>query len=412
MFGLCCAYGMIMFSDDFHKQHGALGVKMNLSTALIMGLLVACCSKVNVAIGGPDLNPVVFFATFVQKIGQSLATQLELDYPAGTTSRRLWETDNARDFVRQLAGDSYSTVEFCTGTHLVDHLSACEEYHAQLRATVLFSAFASSAIFAAIFLLLGKAQLTKYVSYVPTSVQEAFLSCIGYKVFKYALKFSNYDYYQFVPAACVGVPLYFMKAMHIGNPAIVMPLGILLPLAIFWGIVLGAGYDVEADTSDFFFPKMSNVPFYLIWTDSIGQYSKINFTAWVSTFTDLGIMILVVVLDCSLKISSTENKIPVKVDKNYEISLYGAVNALVSLFASTVGYMQLKFNVPWLPWHLCSVRLQETNMPATEPFFASPKVEPETYSSHAHTSFYTPADLKQPENIFAGHQLRSHGQCG
>ena len=25
MFGLCCAYGMIMFSDDFHKQHGALG---------------------------------------------------------------------------------------------------------------------------------------------------------------------------------------------------------------------------------------------------------------------------------------------------------------------------------------------------------------------------------------------------
>ena len=36
---------------------------------------------------------------------------------------------------------------------------------------------------------------------------------------RYALKFSNYDYYQFVPAACVGVPLYFMKAMHIGISA-------------------------------------------------------------------------------------------------------------------------------------------------------------------------------------------------
>eukprot|EP00439_Symbiodinium_sp_Y106_P062486 s1861_g9.t1 len=348
MFGLCCAYGMIMFSDDFHKQHGALGA----------------FRRVNVAIGGPDLtlgfssgNPVVFFATFVQKIGESVAGQLELQYPTSSPARRLWETDNVQDFVRHLAGDDSSTVEFCTGTHLADNLSACEEYHAQLRATVLFSAFASSALFAAIFFLLGKAQLTKYVSYVPTSVQEAFLSCIGYKVFKYALKFSNYDYYQFVPAACVGVPLYFMKAMHIGNPAIVMPLGILLPLAIFWAIVLGAGYDVDADTSDFFFPKMSNEPFYLVWTDSIGQYSKINFTAWVSTFTDLGIMILVVVLDCSLKISSTENKIPVKVDKNYEISLYGAVNAIVSVFASTVGsigcihlgvsesYMQLKFNV-------------------------------------------------------------------
>jgi len=343
MFGLCCAYGMIMFSDEYHKQHGALGVKMNLSTALIMGLLVACCSKVNVAIGGPDLNPVVFFATFVQKIGESVAAQLELDYPS-SSGRRL-DSDSIFDVGRRLAGEESAAVEFCYGAHLTDHQAACEEYHAQLRATLLFSAFASSAIFAAIFLLLGKAQLTKYVSYVPTSVQEAFLSCIGYKVFKYALKFSNYDYYQFVPAACVGVPLYFMKAMHVGNPAIIMPLGILLPLAIFWAIVGGSGYDVDADPNDFFFPKMSNEPFYFIWTDSIGQYSKINFTAWVATFTDLGIMILVVVLDCSLKISSTENKIPVKVDKNYEISLYGAVNGLVALFASTVGYMQLKFNV-------------------------------------------------------------------
>ncbi|CAE7748149.1 unnamed protein product, partial [Symbiodinium pilosum] len=286
-------------------------------------------------------NPVVFFATFVQKIGQSLATQLELDYPVSSSSRRLWEADSVQTFMRQLAGDSSTTVEFCTGTHLADHLSACEEYHAQLRATVLFSAFASSALLAAIFLLLGKAQLTKYVSYVPTSVQEAFLSCIGYKVFKYALKFSNYDYYQFVPAACVGeIPKMKKDENFCILPAFaihtVMPLGILLPLGLFWAIVAGSGYDVEADANDFFFPKMTNDPFYLIWTDSIGQYSKINFTAWTATFTDLGIMILVVVLDCSLKISATENKIPVKVDKNYEISLYGAVNVLVSLFASTV----------------------------------------------------------------------------
>ena len=30
-----------------------------------------------------------------------------------------------------------------------------------------------------------------------------------------------------------------------------------------------------------------------------------------------------------------------QVDKNYEISLYGAVNVLVSLFASTVGLLDL-----------------------------------------------------------------------
>ena len=32
----------------------------------------------------------------------------------------------------------------------------------------------------------------------------------------------------------------------------------------------------DADTSDFFFPKMSNEPFYLVWTDSIGQYSSLS----------------------------------------------------------------------------------------------------------------------------------------
>merc|ERR1719253_848688 len=35
MFGLCCAYGMILFSDDFNKRHRGLGIKMNLGTAMV-----------------------------------------------------------------------------------------------------------------------------------------------------------------------------------------------------------------------------------------------------------------------------------------------------------------------------------------------------------------------------------------
>eukprot|EP00440_Ansanella_granifera_P063965 gb/GFBE01069349.1/.p1 GENE.gb/GFBE01069349.1/~~gb/GFBE01069349.1/.p1 ORF type:complete len:1475 (+),score=346.26 gb/GFBE01069349.1/:1-4425(+) len=332
MFGLCCAYGMIMFTDDFNASHRALGVKMNLSTALIMGLVVAFFSKVRVGIGGPDLNPVVFFATFVDVLGPEIAAQLELEFPSG---RRL---------ARGLAS-SYSTVEFCVGSHLADNEAKCLAWHEQLRATTIFAAFVSSAILGIIFFVLGKAQLTKYVSYVPTSVQEAFLSCIGYKVFKYALKFSNDDMALFSPAAAVGVVLYFLKAMHVGNPAIIMPLGILVPLGIFWLIMYGTGYDTVNDPQNLFFPKMTNVPFYSIWTDSLGNYGSINFTAWSATLSDLFIMIIVVLLDCSLKISSTENKLPVKVDKNYEISVYGAGNALIALSGSTVGYMQLKFNV-------------------------------------------------------------------
>merc|ERR1719498_387187 len=56
-------------------------------------------------------------------------------------------------------------------------------------------------------------------------------------------------------------------------------------------------------------------------------------------------MIVVCLLDCLLKISSTESKLPVKTDKDYEIQLYGYANILTTLCGSSVGYMQLKFNV-------------------------------------------------------------------
>jgi MFS superfamily sulfate permease-like transporter len=50
-------------------------------------------------------------------------------------------------------------------------------------------------------------------------------------------------------------------------------------------------------------------------------------------------------MDNLLKLSSTESKLPVKVDKDYEISIHGLGNILTTLTGSSVGYMQLKFNV-------------------------------------------------------------------
>ena len=46
MFGLCCAYGMIMFSDDFHKQHGALGASKGGVLKRLRGLLEGGNSEV------------------------------------------------------------------------------------------------------------------------------------------------------------------------------------------------------------------------------------------------------------------------------------------------------------------------------------------------------------------------------
>lgn len=128
---------------------------------------------------------------------------------------------------------------------------------------------------------------------------EAFLSCIGYKVFKYALKFCNMEPRQFFPAACIGVPLYFMKAMHIGNPAVVMPLGLLVPVGVFYAVKYAAtpDFDPISDTH-LMFPEIPNASFLDIWTDGLGKYDKINFKAWLSTGPDLAIMFVVCLLDC------------------------------------------------------------------------------------------------------------------
>ena len=132
MFGLCSAYGMIMFSDDWHAAHRGLGVKMNLFTASIMGVLLAGASKVKVAIGGPDLNPVVFLGGFVTTIAEELAAD------------------------RGLAYGSDASVGFCVGQHLLANAADCADYHEQLRATTIFATTVSTGFLTIFYIGLGR----------------------------------------------------------------------------------------------------------------------------------------------------------------------------------------------------------------------------------------------------------------
>merc|ERR1719428_1882437 len=50
MFGLCCVYGLVMFVEDYNKQHRPLGVKMNLATGVIMGGLLSTIGPTRIAI--------------------------------------------------------------------------------------------------------------------------------------------------------------------------------------------------------------------------------------------------------------------------------------------------------------------------------------------------------------------------
>jgi hypothetical protein len=160
---------------------------------------------------------------------------------------------------------------------------ACDLFHEELRATAIFTVALTSACLGLGYFCMGHFKLTRFVAYVPSNVMEAFLSCIGYKVFKYALKFSDKDPRQFIPAACIGVLLYFVKAFHIGNPAVVLPTLLFVPLGLFYVGLYSFGYSVEeAREMGLFFPLIADVSadppefFFNVWTDSIGKAGSIN----------------------------------------------------------------------------------------------------------------------------------------
>ncbi|CAK0863263.1 unnamed protein product [Prorocentrum cordatum] len=366
MFGLCCAYGMIMF-DEVNAKWQSLGVKMSLATSAFCGLIVAACSRIPVAIAGPDLNPIVFLGSFVATMAPVIAASVGLSYPGQdefTCGRRLESRPRGLAAVAEAVGARLlgaaggaacagAEDSFCReGSDSYD-AAACSEYNQQLVTTTIFAVAFSSALLGLLLFLAGRFNLSRYVNYVPTSISEAFLSCVGYKVFAYALKFCKYDPKTFLPAVVIGVILYFLKANHIGNPAVVIPSMLLIPLAIFHVLVAyGVFYeDLEhARTENVMFPIVDNIDFWTIWAEGVfdgneWKFQHINFAAWLKTIPDLVTMIIVVMVDCLLKLKGTENKLPVVPEVTYECQLYGACNALMCLCGSPCGYMQLKFNV-------------------------------------------------------------------
>ena len=125
-----------------------------------------------------------------------------------------------------------------------------------------------------------------------------------------------------------------------------MPLGLLLPLAIFWGIVAGTDQTpAQVRDAGWLFPEVKNEPFYLVWLDSLGSIANINFSAWVTTLPSLAVMLVVSTMDCVLKLHATESKLPLKVSTDDEAFKFGIFNYLLACCGAATGYMQLKFNV-------------------------------------------------------------------
>eukprot|EP00929_Paragymnodinium_shiwhaense_P117322 TRINITY_DN8778_c0_g3_i2.p1 TRINITY_DN8778_c0_g3~~TRINITY_DN8778_c0_g3_i2.p1 ORF type:complete len:1471 (-),score=381.96 TRINITY_DN8778_c0_g3_i2:350-4762(-) len=324
-FSLCGCYGMIIFYDGWNARHIGIAVKAALISGFVLGAIMSLLSNVPIAVGGPDMNAVIFVGDFVHNICVYIAEDLGLQYPDGPGNG----------------------VYFCEKEHLYAYPDECEKYHKQVRATSLFSIVFASLATAAVFGIIGSRNLTRFVNYVPTSIVDAFLSCMGYKVIKYALKFTKGKPRAFLPAAGLGVLLYFLKAMHIVSPLVLMSAGALLPLGVFHIIMLATGTDMDTAREEYImFPEIDNEPFYHLWTDVWVDFDSINFSAWMSTLPSVAILVVVLTLDHMVTgLRTTEQKLPVRVNKRYEISLAAFANFCTACLTGLPGYIQLKFTV-------------------------------------------------------------------
>eukprot|EP00435_Cladocopium_sp_Y103_P037621 s3103_g10.t1 len=289
MFGMCCAYGMIIFSEERHSDHRALGVKTlgvfrvedsPTTAAFVSGGLMSIFSGIPIAIGGTDLNPAVFYGDFVVAIANAISTDLGLDdysFDDYSGGRRLAKLDK--------------TKYFCKGTHKSLHQSECETYHEELRATVIFSVALSTLLLALLWSVLGKLKLTRYVGYMPYSISEAFLACVGYKVFFYALKFCDMEPVQ---------------------------------------VVFATGENVDSMRQQgWLFVEIGNEPFWWVWTDSIGSLGFKRRGAQVA----------------KSKCHGAEGQTLGKPDSDREAFKFGCFNYILAACGAAPGYMQLKFNV-------------------------------------------------------------------
>ena len=236
------------------------------------------------------VHPVVFLGTFVSVIAQSLDKQLGLDYP---------DEDSVH---ARRSGDASSS--FCMEPYRSPALEqTCREYHEKLLSYPCLRCISKLPCIRVYFLLLGKLKVTRYVSLVPTSVMEASLSCVGYKVFSFALKFS---------------------ITRLARSSLLLPT---LPLAAFhiYVIVWGSGLE-QARAEDMTFPESrTQVSTPLDRRPVQSRSHQHPGFGQDSGFDDHGHPCA---LDCRLKISATESKLPGQYDRERETVVVGIANAL------------------------------------------------------------------------------------
>ncbi|KAH9251144.1 hypothetical protein BASA81_011043 [Batrachochytrium salamandrivorans] len=337
LFTFAAVFSSAIFGDVGLSQYVALGTACNLVTTVIIQAAFSFFSDAGINICGPDINPTIFLATMSGVARQAMITSLmEQQQQPG-----------------QEGGDGMSGSPTNAPTAFDAEKALNPE---RLLSTVLAVIIISSVTFGTFVYLLGRLKVSRGIRLIPGSILAGFLASIGYLVVVKAIKTSmphdTYDagpgdamWWAFAaPGLPIGVLMYLQKRWHVGNPVVLIPIILVVPLSLFFIIVYGSGSDIEqVREQGWLFPAFGSELFYSQLIDSYGRYDYVDWNAVTATVPTMIVMIFIVTVDALLKQASIRKMLKahdMRID--HELMLMGKTNILIGLFAGPVGYPQPK----------------------------------------------------------------------
>ena len=272
------------------SEYVALGTGCSLITTVVMQAAFTIFSDVGVNVAGPDVNPSIFIATMAGIVRQSMIRNLEEAEERSRTSSPTASPvfsptvspGDSGEHHRMLSGGGSASTHSPTRDQTMEVVVDPEA----LLATVLALIIMSSMFFGTFVYVLGRLKVSRGVQLVPGSVLAGFMASIGYlvvlKALKTAIPHEAWElgpgvwafWMYFLPSIPIGVLMYLQKRWHVGSPVVLLPIILLVPLAIFFGVVYGTGSDIEAARGGgWLFPSFNSEMFYNQFVDSYGRVS-------------------------------------------------------------------------------------------------------------------------------------------
>lgn len=187
------------------KSSLSLGIGIQLMSTFVTCFFTSRYSKIGINIAGPDIIAAIF--------ASSMATIIT-------------------------AQNSDGSYEYPQESHLP---------------TLLFLMWLTTFSMGVIWLSIGYNKMTGIVEVLPAPVVNGFLGCIGMKVLIFSWKVGvgkpsyklplTWDFWRlYLPIIPIGIPLYYLKKHHIGNPLLILPIFLLAPVALFYIAATASGF--------------------------------------------------------------------------------------------------------------------------------------------------------------------------